>query len=619
MSGVPPRDGRIDPGPAAWSGGAEPDRDAVFAPLTAQDPQSISGYLLRARIGEGGMGAVYLSYTPGGRPVAIKVARSEFAADPGFRGRFAKEVAIAQRVQGPCTVPVVDFDADAVRPWIATAYVAAPSLAVAVGRQGALPAETVLVLMAGVAEALQSIHRAGVIHRDLKPGNVILAADGPRVIDFGVARAVEAATVAMTQTGVRIGTPAFMAPEQVQGKPLDTAGDVFALGGTAYFAATGRPPFGADAAVFHRIEHQQPDWDRCPDQVRDVLQWCLHKDPVARPTSTELIDLCRSASTDDRLRMGESWLPPTVNAELTRYSLTPPAPPPLAAGPSPAPGPSAAPARMPGLIPEPEPISGSSPPADQSGSGAAGSSRRAAGRRRTRAPWLVGGLGAVSLAVVTALLAILLPGPDDGAAEAAAMVATASPTPEPGTGSAPTAAAKAGISDGSSPAAASAASAVPESLPPGAGEQGAGGVAPPAGEPRDAPSAAAVVPPAPTPTRTPAPAPQPSAAPTSGSECPGKPSPIYNGDGYGILVDTSPLRSGHYAVCDTITRIGAGKKVWLWCSVVNRHNHLWWWVRLDGTSTQGWMWDGNLKVSYVDDNKDGKTRIYSCDGTFIDR
>nr|WP_232295355.1 serine/threonine-protein kinase [Parafrankia sp. EUN1f] len=309
--------------PAGHAGRIEPVRDAVFTPLTPHDPHSVSRYLLRARIGEGGMGAVYLSYTPGGRPIALKVARPELAADPDFRSRFAKEVAIARRVQGPYTVPVIDADPEALRPWIATAYVAAPSLAVAVVRQGALPSATVLMLIAGVAEALQSIHRSGVIHRDLKPGNVILADDGPRVIDFGVARAIETSTAAMTQTGVRIGTPAFMSPEQVRGKQIDAAGDVFALGSTAYYALTGRPPFGSDAAVFHRIENQQPDWEHCPDNVREVLSRCLAKDPAERPTSTQVIELCRSAITDDLyLQTGGGWLPPTVAAEVTRYRIS---------------------------------------------------------------------------------------------------------------------------------------------------------------------------------------------------------------------------------------------------------------------------------------------------------
>lgn len=310
--------------PPGMPGGSAPAWDAVLTPLTPQDPRQIGGYLLRARIGAGGMGVVYLSYTPGGRPVAIKVARPEFSADPEFRRRFAAEVAIAQRVQGLYTAPVIDCAADAAQPWLATAYVPAPSLAAAVARQGALPSETVLLLIAGVAEALQSIHAVGVIHRDLKPGNVILAADGPRVIDFGISRAVEASSAGITQTGARVGTPAFMAPEQIQGKSLGPAGDIFSLGATAYYGVTGELPFGADAAVFHRVVYEQPDWDHCPGHVREILKRCVEKDLADRPTPGELIELCREASTDERLRIGEGWLPPTVAADLTRYNLTPP-------------------------------------------------------------------------------------------------------------------------------------------------------------------------------------------------------------------------------------------------------------------------------------------------------
>ncbi|MCK9905095.1 protein kinase [Frankia sp. Cpl3] len=292
--------------------------------LRDDDPRRISGYSLRARIGEGGMGAVYLSYTPGGRPVAVKVARAEFATDPDFRRRFATEVRIAQQVQGLYTAPVIDSDPHGDRPWLATAYVPGPSLAGAVSRLGPLPEETVLVLIAGIAEALQVIHRAGIIHRDLKPGNVILAVDGPRVIDFGISRAAMASSAARTQTGAQIGTPAFMAPEQVRGAGLGPSADVFALGATAYYAVTGELPFGADAAVFHRVLNEEPDWERCPPRLRTVLAPCVLKDPAGRPAPERLIELCRAVSADDRLRAGEGWLPPTVAADLTRYALAAP-------------------------------------------------------------------------------------------------------------------------------------------------------------------------------------------------------------------------------------------------------------------------------------------------------
>ncbi|ABW09712.1 serine/threonine protein kinase [Parafrankia sp. EAN1pec] len=575
--------------------------DAVFTPLTAHDPDEISGYPLRARIGEGGMGAVYLSHTPGGRPLAVKVVRPEFAADPDFRARFTKEVAIAQRVQGPYTVPVIDADPDAVRPWIATAYVPAPSLAIAVARTGALPATTVLMLIAGVAEALQSIHRVGVIHRDLKPGNVILAADGPRVIDFGVARALDAATAAMTQTGARLGTPAFMAPEQVRGAQLDRSGDIFALGATAYYAMTGRPPFGVDAAVFHRIEHQQPDWDDCPPQVRDVLARCLEKDPARRPTPTELIELCRlitpigQLTSDEQLTTGAGWLPPTVAAEVTRYHLAPlPTPPP-----TPAPSPAFA-----------EPPTAA--PAGAGGVAAGGAPRRSGHGRR---PWLVGAIGAVAFVVVCALAAVLLTRSDEPS-PSAPMVASAvnGPTADPAR---PPSDPKAGVPG---PVAPGPGLPVP-GAPPGGLGAGAPG-SPPAGAggptaPLTPPPAATM--PGATAPQAPAPTPKPAPSSTAVSGCPGSPDHGYNGDGYGVLTEATSLRSGPYAACGAVASLAQGKKVWLHCSVVNGHNNLWWWARLDGSTTAGWIYDGSLKLSYVDDNDDGRTRIYSCDGTYVNR
>lgn len=297
-------------------------------PLLAEDPREIGGYRLRARLGEGGMGRVYLSYTPGGRPVAIKVIRSEFAGDPGFRRRFEQEVATAQRVQGVYTAPVIDANTRAEQPWLATAYVPGPSLQQAVGVYGPLPKESVLVLIAGVAEALQSIHGAGIVHRDLKPSNVILAADGPRVIDFGIARAVD--TTSVTQTGLRVGTPAFMAPEQVRGQQITAAIDIFALGALACYAATGELPFGGglDPAVPHRILEEEPDLANCPAGPREVASRCLAKDPRQRPSPTQVIDLCRQASTGTRLQMGEGWLPPSVAAAVRRIAATPVPPPP---------------------------------------------------------------------------------------------------------------------------------------------------------------------------------------------------------------------------------------------------------------------------------------------------
>ncbi|MET8631133.1 serine/threonine-protein kinase, partial [Kitasatospora sp. NPDC004669] len=207
----------------------------AFQPLTAGDPSEVGGYRLFARLGAGGMGRVYLSYTRGGRPVALKVVRPELAEDPEFRQRFAQEVASARLIHGLYTAQVVDAGVDAAMPWLATAYVPGPSLHQVVKHNGPLAEQTVLLLVAGIAEALQVIHAAGVVHRDLKPANVLLAADGPRVIDFGIARAADA--LALTSTGLRIGSPGFMAPEQARGLPATPATDMFALGAlTAYIA-----------------------------------------------------------------------------------------------------------------------------------------------------------------------------------------------------------------------------------------------------------------------------------------------------------------------------------------------------------------------------------------------
>ncbi|MFF6776658.1 protein kinase [Streptomyces sp. NPDC012637] len=301
------------------SAGASP----VFQPLEGDDPTTVAGYRLAARLGSGGMGKVYLSYTPGGRPVAIKVIRPEFGEDAEFRRRFAQEVRSAQRVQGLFTAPVIDADAEGTRPWLATAYVPGPSLADAVVAHGALPVETVLLLVAGMAEALQVIHGAGLVHRDLKPSNVLLAADGPRVIDFGIAHAADATS--LTGSGVTIGTPSFMAPEQAAGRRVTPATDVFALGQVAVYAATGVPAFGEGTShgVLYRIVHEQPELGAVPERLSALVTRCLAKDPEARPSVAEVIRLCQAANAATVLRRPEDWLPGAVSADITARTATP--------------------------------------------------------------------------------------------------------------------------------------------------------------------------------------------------------------------------------------------------------------------------------------------------------
>ncbi|MFJ5867868.1 serine/threonine protein kinase [Streptomyces parvus] len=287
-----------------------------FQPLKADDPTVVGGYRLAAVLGAGGMGKVYLSYTPGGRPLAIKVIRAEFSEDPEFRRRFQQEVRSAQRVQGLYTAPVIDSDTEGPQPWLATAYVPGPSLAHAVARHGGLPLRSVLLLTVGVAEALGVIHGAGIVHRDLKPANVLLADDGPRVIDFGIARAAD--TTALTGTGVSVGTPAFMSPEQAAVGTVTPATDVFALGQIAAYAAIGAPAFGdgPSHAVLYRIVHEDPDLSRLPDELRPLVTRCLSRDPADRPALADIIRMCHEISPEP-LRQGEDWLPRAVAGSIT--------------------------------------------------------------------------------------------------------------------------------------------------------------------------------------------------------------------------------------------------------------------------------------------------------------
>ncbi|MFC8956023.1 serine/threonine-protein kinase [Streptomyces sp. NPDC057101] len=287
-------------------------------PLNAEDPVSIGPFRLLGRLGVGGMGRVFLARSAGGRTVAVKVVHAELAAQDEFRRRFAREVAALERVGGTGTAPVLGSDTAADAPWVAIGYVAGPSLRVVVGDEfGPLPAATVKALAAGLARALVHIHSAGLVHRDLKPSNVLLTVDGPRIIDFGIARAVD--TVAdggnLTTTGAVVGSPGFMSPEQVRGEHLTPASDIFCLGSVLAYAATGRSPFGtADSGVhatMFRIAHDEPDLTDLAPELSGLIRACLAKDAANRPSAAEIAET---------LPVPDPWLPADVLARLGRHA-----------------------------------------------------------------------------------------------------------------------------------------------------------------------------------------------------------------------------------------------------------------------------------------------------------
>ncbi|MFE6866958.1 serine/threonine-protein kinase [Kitasatospora sp. NPDC057692] len=292
--------------------------------LGSDDPRRVGAYRLLRRLGAGGMGRVYLGRTAGGRTVAVKVVRGELAEDAEFRARFRQEVAAARRVGGVWTPPVLDADTEGEHPWVATGYVAGPALGGAVRQYGPLPGPAVRTLGAGLAEALEHVHGLGLVHRDVKPSNVLLTLDGPRLIDFGIARALDAAT-GLTRSGFVVGSPGFMSPEQANGRPSGPPGDVFSLGAVLAFAATGVHPFGegvSAAVLLYRVVHEEPDLtglDGGP--LRAIVLDCLAKDPAARPTPRQLRErLDPDGAAVGRLGQG-GWLPPELAAAVGRSAV----------------------------------------------------------------------------------------------------------------------------------------------------------------------------------------------------------------------------------------------------------------------------------------------------------
>ncbi|MFI9238867.1 serine/threonine-protein kinase [Streptomyces sp. NPDC053079] len=295
--------------------------------LSPEDPRTLGAYRLLGKLGAGGMGRVYLARSDRGRTVAVKLVQPELAGQEEFRRRFRQEVRAARQVGGEWTAPVLDADTEAAVPWVATGYIAGPSLRQVVGQDfGPLPERSVRILGAGLARALQAVHAAGIVHRDLKPSNVLITLDGPRVIDFGIARALETVTDGgLTRTGAAVGSPGFMSPEQVRGGQVTPKSDIFCLGSVLAYAASGRMPFGtADSgvhALMFRIAEEEPDLTGVPATLHPLISGFLAKDPDARPTPEEALERTGARDLLTNLRSAEPWLPGGLVAQLGRHAV----------------------------------------------------------------------------------------------------------------------------------------------------------------------------------------------------------------------------------------------------------------------------------------------------------
>jgi hypothetical protein len=338
-------------------------------PLSADDPRTIGDFRLHARLGAGGMGQVYLGFSPAGRAVAIKVVHTQFARDQEFLQRFSREVAAAGAVSGMYTAPVVGYGLNDIPPWLATAFVPGPPLSAVIARYGPLPEPAVWRLAAGLAEALRAVHAAGLVHRDLKPANVLIADDGPHVIDFGISRAFQGTQ--LTSAGMVIGTPGYMSPEQAEGQVSGPAGDIFSLGCVVAYAFTGSPPFGdgTAASILYRVVRTEPDLSALPPALRQLVAACLKKNAAQRPDPAQLIGMISALGPATEATLGSFW-PESVariiaaeQASQTPAGLTPPgaspasavlaSPMPSALGASSGPGPAAPAERTPTALATP--------------------------------------------------------------------------------------------------------------------------------------------------------------------------------------------------------------------------------------------------------------------------
>ncbi|MFG3656343.1 protein kinase [Streptomyces sp. NPDC047706] len=286
--------------------------------LRREDPRVVGSFRLHRRLGAGGMGVVYLGSDKKGQRVALKVIRPDLAEDQEFRSRFAREVSAARRIRGGCTARLVAADLEAERPWFATQYVPGPSLHDKVADEGALAAADVAAVGAALSEGLVAVHEAGVVHRDLKPSNILLSPKGPRIIDFGIAWATGAST--LTHVGTAVGSPGFLAPEQVRGAAVTPATDVFSLGATLAYASTGDSPFGhgSSEVMLYRVVHEEPQLHGVPDALAPLVRACLAKDPEERPSTLELSLRLKEIAAREAQGLIEGRPPAPRSAEADR-------------------------------------------------------------------------------------------------------------------------------------------------------------------------------------------------------------------------------------------------------------------------------------------------------------
>lgn len=290
--------------------------------LRREDPRVVGSFRLHRRLGAGGMGVVYLGSDKKGQRVALKVIRPDLAEDQEFRSRFAREVSAARRIRGGCTARLVAADLDAERPWFATQYVPGPSLHDKVAAEGPLGAADVAAVGAALSEGLVAVHEAGVVHRDLKPSNILLSPKGPRIIDFGIAWATGAST--LTHVGTAVGSPGFLAPEQVRGAAVTPATDVFSLGATLAYCSTGDSPFGhgSSEVMLYRVVHEEPQLQGVPDALAPLVRACLAKDPEERPSTLQLSLRLKEIAAREAQDLGGVRPPGPRGAETERHADT---------------------------------------------------------------------------------------------------------------------------------------------------------------------------------------------------------------------------------------------------------------------------------------------------------